>query len=202
MKRNLEIEITSLYGSAEFPRKIMVDKPKMSRTKKRVTKRSDIDISVETSTSEQKSEQAEESVNSFNYIDGQPVVRLGGAYGKFVGLLRQAGVVLATTNEEGFTKAGTERMIPTIQVIPEFTKLELNGSKIQTIKGLVSVNSMFGGKSTQKPTMWDIIPSCKTKLTLIYPDAFDKNIVSMLKMAENLNFAERRRARVKILKGL
>lgn len=201
MKRELNLEITNLHGSAQFPREITVDKPKISRKKTRTVKKTDIDITTSRTIEEATSEKEVVLVNSFKYEDGKPVVRLGGAYGKFVGLLKQAGIVLATANPN-ITKTSVLNLIPAIQVIPEWTVLELNGSKIYTEKGLVGVNSYIGGKSSQKPTTWDIIPKCTTGVMMIYPDAFDALVKEMLGMAENLNFAERRRARVKILSGI
>ena len=76
----------------------------------------------------------------------------------------------------------------------------MNGTKMITENGLVTVNSSFGGNRTMKPTIWDIIPKATAKITLIYPDAFDAKVKKMLDMAQNLNFAERRRARMKIIK--
>ena len=202
MERKLEIEITNLYGSAEFPRQTTVLKPKMSRKKKRTTTKSDTAISISSETEEQKSEESKENVNSFNILNDKPAVRLGGAYGKLSGLLKEAGMTLATVGEEDFTKTGTQTIVKTITILPEYSELDLDGNEIKEIKGLVSVNAMFGGKCSQKPTIWDVIPKCRTNIKLIYPDAFDTKVVKMLRMAENLNFAERRRARIKIISGI
>ena len=201
MKRELKIEITNLYGSAEFPREITVDNPKLKRTKIQTKRKSDIDITTKKSIEETRSEKSIEQVNSFKWEDKKPVLRLGGAYGKFLGLLKQSGIVLATANAD-ITKTTIRNLIPAVQIIPEWATLELNGEKIHTEKGLVTTFGYKGGRPTQKPTRWDIIPKCTTEITMIYPDAFDDLIKEMMKMAENLNFAERRRGRVKILSGI
>lgn len=202
MKRELEIEITNLFGSAEYPRQVTVSKPKITRTKKKSMKRSDTDIQVNTATDEQQTEESQENVNSFNMAGGKPTIRLGGAYGKLQGLLKEAGLTLATAGEPEFTKTGVLMIVPTIQIFPEFCELEMDGSQMHEVKGLVTVNSRFGGRGTQKPTIWDVIPKATTRITVIYPDPFDSEVIKMFRMAENLNFAERRRGKIKIIEGL
>ena len=146
MKRELEIEITNLFGSAEYPRQVTVSKPKITRTKKKSMKRSDTDIQVNTATDEQQTEESQENVNSFNMAGGKPTIRLGGAYGKLQGLLKEAGLTLATAGEPEFTKTGVLMIVPTIQIFPEFCELEMDGSQMHEVKGLVTVNSRFRRK--------------------------------------------------------
>jgi hypothetical protein len=196
MQKVLNFEITNLYGSAQFPREITVVKQKHSRTKKRLKTRSDIGIPVDSSMSETNTETSLEQVNSFKMVDGKPFVRLGGAYSKLCGLFKEAGFTLATAGEDGFTKTGISTIIKSITILPEEVELNVIGD-IHEEKGLVAVNSTFGGKGTQKPTIWDVIPKATGSITLIYPDAFDDKIKKVLMMSENLNFAERRRGRIK-----
>lgn len=204
MKRTIEIELTNLYGSAEFPREIEILKPKMSRIKSRKRTSNRLgNLTQETQTHEETTEKQIEKVNSFKHENGKPTIRLGGSYGKFYGLLKEAGLLCVIANDPSISsKTEVLTISKAIQIIPEFPPLELNGCKIETISGLVGVNSGFGGRQSHKPTTWDIIPKAKTSITLIYPDAFDKQIKAMLKMSENINFAERRRGKVKILSKL
>jgi len=205
MKETFELELTDIYGSAGFPREMEVEKQKLSRIKKRSRTSSKLgNLKQDTETAEINTEKQIEKVNSFKLDEkGRPLLRLGGAYGKLVGLLKQSGMVCATANEEGIeSKTQVLAVIPSIQVIPEYVPLEMNGSKIETVSGLVSVNSSFGGRGTQKPTTWDVIKKAKCEVTLIYPDNFHPQVQAMLRMAQQLNFCERRRGKMKIIRDI
>lgn len=200
MKKEIELEITNLYGSGQFPREVKTSKSKVKRTKVRTTTRADIDIPQRSETAEETSEEVREKVHSFKYENGNPIVRLGGAYGKIPGLLKQAGLVLATANED-ISKTSIYIMMQAVQIFPEWCELELDGGELQIEEGLTTTFGFKGGKATQKPTTWDIIPKCRTKITMIYPDAFDGRMKEIMPIAEQLNFGERRRGRLKVISG-
>lgn len=200
MKRILELEISDVYGGDGITRQIETKETKLSRKKERKTTKSSTGVSSGEITGEEKEETKIENVLTFKYDDkGNPVLRLGGAYGKFWGTMKKAGLILCDTIGKDFsTKTAVNNMMDVVQIFPVEVSLKPL-KKIEEVRLPQLLNGMHKSMIEQK---FDVIPLTRCTLELEYPDILDDKVVRILEQVQRMSTFNKRRARIKILKGL
>jgi len=197
IEKKLKLEISNVFGGDGYTYLDTVEETKLKRSKKRVVRR-DIGLPQDKMFDEENKEIRQIEVNTFNKDpDGDLLLRLGGVHGKFWGTLKQAGHILCEI-EGSPSKASINRIMETVDVSPDWVKLDLNGSKIKR-EGLAQILNTMG--KSQVVHYFDVIPKCSCEIVLSYPSSFEKTIKKQLKYMENMNCLNKRRSRIKIVSG-
>lgn len=197
INKKLELEITNVFGGDGFVYPDTIEETKLKRSKKR-TVRKDIGIPHDKMFFEENKEIRAIEVNTFNKDDkGNIILRLGGVHGKFWGTLKQAGHMICEVEGQP-SKAAVNRIMEMVSVSPPWVKLNIDGCKIQR-EGLAQILNTMG--KSQVVHYFDVIPKCSCELELEYPAAFDDTVTKQLEYMESMNTLNKRRSRIKIVKG-
>lgn len=197
MKTELVLELRDVYGGDGEKRQISEEVTKLKRTKKRTETRSDIGLQVSGGESEEEAtEEVEKDIQTFRKDEeGNPIMRLGGTHGKLYGALKDSASMLRLTGVSPF-KSGYKSILNSISISPVWVKLETDSGEIETV-GLPQILASF--KKTMIVQQFDVIPKCRIKMELSYPEAMQDAIEKMVKGLENISMLNKRRATCKIL---
>lgn len=198
MQYKLELELTSVFGGDGITRDVPVETLKLSRKRTKVVE-STLGIPVDPDvTTEQTTEVKMEPVHTFRMEDGLPVLRLGGAHGKFWGAIRGAGKQLYSLGDKDFRayKALVEQII----VSPDYCPIKpegMNGSVEFVDEGIPQILAgRSGGMIVQH---YDTIPKATTEVVLTFPDALKKKIDRLLEQVQVGTHLNKRRTVINIL---
>jgi hypothetical protein len=190
------LKLENVYGGDGFVYLDTVDEVKLARSKTRVTIRKDIGVPITSEQEEKKTEKREIEVHTFKHDKkGNPLLRLGGSHGKLWGAIKEAGYMMYSTGEMP-SKAEVNRIMQTVRITPEWVILNTDGTKM-TREILAQVLNTFGNSQVQM--YYDVIPNCKTEISLKYPDVFKDKIEKMLEYFQTMNCLNKRRASITIL---
>lgn len=198
MRKELVLELSDVYGGDSEVRIEKQKEIKMQRTKKKTEKRADIGLSVsDNETEEQSVEVIDKQIYTFRKdADGCPILRLGGSHGKIYGALKESALTLRMLGVSPF-KSGYKQILNSIMISPVWVRLESeNGSQMQ-VQQLPQI--LAGFKKTMIIQKYDVIPKCKVKIELAYPDVMDEAVQKMLKGLETMSLFNKRRATCKIV---
>jgi hypothetical protein len=170
---------------------------KLRRTKTKTEKRSDIGLSVRgDETEEENLEEVEKDIQTFRRDDKNiPMMRLGGSHGKIYGALKDSAKTLRMLGVSPF-KNGYYGILNNIVITPVWVSLEINGKEMH-VEELPQI--LASVKKTMIIQKFDVIPECKAKMTLSYPDVMHDAVEKMVRGLENLAMLNKRRATCKIL---
>jgi len=90
------------------------------------------------------------------------------------------------------------RLIDTIQVFPVWVPLEYSG-EMRTEQLPQLMNTM--GNSMTFP-YFDIIPECKCRITLVFPDKMQSHIDKLLDQLKTMSLLNKRRATIEEIKEI
>lgn len=194
----LELELRDVYGGDGEKRHEIEEVTKLKRTKKRKEIRADIGLQVSGNEIEEEAvEKIERDINTFRRdTDGTPIMRLGGAHGKLYGALKDSAAALKLMGVSPFTK-GYKTLLNSIAIFPVWIKLEMDSNKKTQVVDLPQILASF--KKTMIIQRFDVIPRCKAKLTLSFPDVMQDDVEKMVRGLENISMLNKRRATCKIL---
>ena len=199
MKAKYKLEITDLYGGDGFER--IIDKVtgyEVKEDNQRTDQAMQIPISRSTTTITQK--KTTEKVKTFDTTKKGIRMRLGGQHGKLSGLLKEAAILLHEFGDkESFpTKAYVKRMMPLIQIEPEFTILDGYKEKDIQMRRIPQELNTIGNVMQFIP--YDMIPKSETSVSITFPEQLSRKITKMVKQAEKLYCLNKRRSRIKFVK--
>lgn len=193
----LELELENIYGGDGFERVETMKEVKLERTDKTVTVRKDVGVPVEKEKEEKKIEEKEVDVRTFKRDDdGTPLYRLGGTHGKFWGLLKEAGYSLYQMGEQE-NKVTTDRVMKTVQISPQWVKLEMEDGVEMEMDELPQMLS--GRQNAMIQQYFDVIPKCKTEIRMTYPKNYEDLLERYLELAQTMNFGNKRRGTINII---
>jgi len=187
MKKSLELTIRDVYGGDGQIRYMDVEVPKLQRKKTTKRTKSDIGVTTESSLDEVTSEKQKVEVQTFRYTNGKPLLRLGGTHGKLWGALEEARRILHTIGNDSFKNKGITK---SLQVQPVWVELEpLEDMTIETLPQIL--NTPGSSMVTQR---FDVIPKCKARVDLVFPDALENLIGKLIEQVQSMGILNKRRA--------
>ena len=188
MRLLVRLELTDVYGGDGFTRAIKVTRQRLGRQRKEKRTRESIGVPVEDQTNEEKTEEKDDVVNTFEKSPaGKPLLRIGGVHGKLWGAMKEAGKRLASFGDPEFkSMAQVDRMRSALNVYP--TQVELNGPTEE--RTLPQVLRGFGGMVIMR---YDVIKKCDAVVHIEFPDVLEKQVRRMLAAVQRGgNFNKRR----------
>lgn len=119
--------------------------------------------------------------------------RLGGSYGKLMGLFREAGSILYAQKVEGF-KVGYKHFLKSLVIKPQWIPLEKLGEI--TIDKIPQIT--HGMNKALIIQYYEKI-NCKAKVTIEMPSGDKEKFVQLLNQSQGLAFGPKRRGELKII---
>jgi len=195
MKLSLELELEDVYGGDGIQRTETMTKTTLKRAKKEKATRQSVGVEVEDGVDQEKSEEKVEPINTFRFDDkGRPIIRLGGAHGKFWGAMKACAKQLRELGNADFGRFNS--LMDMIQVSPVWTPLDVEG-KVHT-EGLPQ---MMGGMNKSMVVLYyDVIPKARTTIELVFPDEVEKKVKTLLSQIQVGSHLNKRRSIIKIAK--
>jgi len=194
MRRVYELTISDVYGGDGQIRYIEEEEPRLTRTRTTKKTRSDIGVSIESGMDEIVMEKIKREVHTFRRINGKPALRLGGAHGKLWGALKEARNVLYAMGKPQYKSA---RLLDTIQVQPTWVELEpLSEIRVEKLPQVLNVL----GRTSMIIQYFDVIPLCKARIELIFPDELKDIVEGLMRQLLNMGIFNKRRAIIQELK--
>lgn len=196
MKIELQLELTDVFGGDGELRYEEIEKVQLIRTRTKTFVRESIGLSVELTTQEDIKSKRLESVNTFRLDEeGRPLLRLGGAHGKFWGSLKAAAKQLYDLVDVDFKKS-YKAVLDMVNVQPMWVPLDIEGDTIR-IENIPQVLRGGGGMIVQH---FDAIPKATCKVYLIFPDKLKGKVEKLLNQVEVGSHFNKRRTMIKVKK--
>jgi len=201
MRCELTLEIRNLHACPGdcIPKRLKVPTDLFSQVDVTTTK---AEIEEQLAREEEKARSTEktrikiEPCFSFKVNEGAPVFRLGGPYGKLMGLFKEAGSILYGEKAEGF-KTGYKSFLKSIVVKPQWVKLEeVSGIEINKIPQITA-----GISKALILQYYEEISRCKARLSVQVPSGEREKFVKILEQSEGLPFGPKRRGEIKVLEA-
>lgn len=198
MKCELVIEIKNLHACPgdRTPKEIEVKKNRIVKIKKTQT---DEEIEKELSYDEGKQKTTEEKRSGIQPLyafleNGEGIqVRLGGPYGKLMGLLKVSGSFLYTQKVPGF-RTGYKKALKAMIVKPQWITLEeVSGIEIASIPQI-----MAGRSQAMIIQYYEKIPFCTAKMSIDMPESIKEQFETLIKQAEGMPFGPKRRGEMAV----
>jgi len=191
---SIEAELYDVYGGDGIIRYEEIEKEKLRRTTMKKETRTDVGVSVaDDETQETQTEILTKEIKTFKIINGKPALRGGGVHGKFWGALKESAAQLRLLGVKPFT-SGYKFLMNMISVHPVWMPLETESAKIETV---TLPQKLPGGKMIFE--RYDIIPRCKVKFNIEFPNEYEMAIKSMLVRFQKISLLNKRRATIKII---
>lgn len=192
MRTEIRVELRDVFGGDGELRAI--EKERMTRKKRtKTTIRDSIGVPVDVGTEETSRESQDDWVNTFRFMNNKPVLRLGGAHGKFWGALKTAAKQLYELGDPDFAKS-YKAAVDMITVDPAWVLLE--SKEPMRVEGIPQVMRGNAGMVVQK---FDVISKAEVNLILIYPDALENKVKKLLKQIQSGTHLNKRRTTIRIL---
>lgn len=196
MRYKVELELEDVYGGDGQVRYEPQEKVKLSRTRTKTTIKESIGIAVPVTTEEEIKEKKLEPVHTFRLDgDGTPMLRLGGAHGKFWGALKAAAQQLYSLGDEDF-RSSYRPIVDMITVTPTWACLETNDDL--KVDGIPQVLKGKGGGMIVQ--YFDVVPKTTVELTLMFPDAIEDKVRRLLDHVQIGTHLNKRRTQIRVLK--
>lgn len=199
MECKLVLEIQNLHacpGDRE-PKKIEVSKDVFSQIDVLKTT-SEVDAELaeerEKAKAEEKKRSTIEPLYAFKEENGGIVFRLGGAYGKLAGAIKEAASALYFLKAEGF-KTGYKKFVKMLNFSPMWVPLQ-GVEKVEISK----IPQILAGRSqAMQIFFYESIPCCTAELTVQVPDGEKPRFEALFKQVQMMPFGPKRRAEIKVL---
>jgi len=189
MRKSLELTIRDVYGGDGQIRYMDVEVPKLQRKKTTKRTKSDIGVTTESSLDEVTNEKRKAEVQTFRYANGKPLLRLGGTHGKLWGALEEARSTLYMIGDNSLKSKGITK---SLQVQPVWVELEpLEDMVVETLPQIL--NTPGSSMITQQ---FDVIPRCKARVDLVFPDALENLIGKLIEQVQSMGILNKRRATI------
>lgn len=194
MEIELSLKLQNVYGGDGFTRPHEIEETKLARTKKKVVTRKDIGIPVESSRTELKTEKRKVLVNTFKHDEkGNYYLRLGASHGKLWGAMKEAGFSMAELGKVQ-SQSAVRRMMRMVSISPQWVLLEdVNGVELDKLSQVLNAP---GNPMVQN--YFDVIPECRAKVTMKFPDELKEQIMQFLKYVETMNCLNKRRGSITV----
>lgn len=197
--RQLELELTDIYGGDGFERPHTVEEVNLEESKTTITVRKDLGVPVEQERERKQITEKEVAVRTFRRDeDGTPMYRLGGTHGKLWGAMKEAAESMYDTGEIELSLTAIEnRFMPAIQIQPQWVRLEMpEGSEIEMDVLPQILNTR---DSSMVEHHFDVIPEARTEVEIAHPEAYQNPVDKCLNRLQTLNFGNKRRGTINIL---
>jgi len=188
MRFHVKLDLTDVYGGDGFTRAIKVQSKKLGRRRKEKRTRESIGVPVEDQTNEEKTEEKDDYVNTFDKSpEGKSLLRIGGVHGKLWGAMKEAGKRLASFGDLDFkSMAQVDRMLSAMNVYPALVALD----GVAEERTLPQVLRGFGGMVIMR---YDVIRKCDVEVHIEFPTALEEHVRKMLDAVQRGgNFNKRR----------
>ena len=197
MKLQVELELYDVHGGDGETRMVVEKETKLKRTKRRTESRLDIGINVSDDEREEtKEEEMEQDINTFRMNDaGSPIMRLGGTHGKIYGAFKESAQTLKMLGEAPFTSQ-YKRVLNSIIITPSWVELQTNGDSMH-VQQLPQILSGMGNRMIVQ--RFDVIPKCRVKFNLNFPDAIETAVKKLIHGLENISMLNKRRTTCKVM---
>ncbi len=189
MQKTYEIIFQDVYGGDGFVRYQDFEENVLTRTKTSTKTRDDIGVPVSSAMNEVMTATVKKDINTFKYLDGTPIMRLGGAHGKLWGALKEIRSTLYMLGNKGFRSA---RLVDMIQVTPIWVPLEIM-EPIQVQQLPQILNTPGRAMITM---LFDVIPKAGCQVTLTYPDSIAEQVSTLVNMLSTISLLNKRRATI------
>jgi len=199
MKCELILEIRNLHACPGDgpPKRLKVPKDVLSQIDVTTTK---AEVDEELAREDEKAKSTEKTrvtiqpCHAFRENDGEIVFRLGGSYGKLMGLFREVGSLLYTQKIEGF-KTAYKAFLKAIIIKPQWIKLEeVSGIEINKVPQITA-----GRNRAFILKYYEAIPKCKARMNIQVPEGGKERFEKLIETAEGIPFGPTRRGEIKIL---
>jgi len=135
-----------------------------------------------------------EPLVSFKEEDDNIVFRLGGSYGKLMGLFREVGGMLYSQKAAGF-KSSYKPFLRSLFIKPQWATLE-NISNIE----VATIPQITSGRSAALIILYyEVIPRCTATINIQLPENEKTNFEKLIETCEGVPFGPKRRGELKIL---
>lgn len=167
-------------------------KIKKTTTEEEIEEELSYDEGKEKTTEEKRSDI--QPLYAFLEEDEKILFRIGGPYGKLMGLLKEAGSFLYTQKVPGF-KSGYKKALKSMIVKPQWVTLE-NPSEREIAK----IPQIMAGRSQAMIIQfYEKIPRCTAKISIDMPSTIQKQFETLIAQAEGMPFGPKRRGEIKVL---
>ena len=194
MKCELTIEIRDLHAcpADRSPKKLEVPQDVFSSIDVTTTEH-EVDNESATKTERAKTEKKERiKIEPLIAFREDLTYRLGGPYGKLMGLFRESGGILYTQKAEGF-KIGYKQFLKSLIIKPQWVPLEKNGEV--TIHKIPQITA---GMSKALIIQYYEQMDCKAIITIEMPTGSKEKFIQLLEQAAGMPFGPKRRGELKI----
>lgn len=199
MNCKITMEIRNLHACPgdRPPKKLKVPKDVFSKID--VTTKTD-EINAELAEDRELSQTTEvtrvkiEALVSFKEEDDGIVFRLGGSYGKLMGLFREVGGMLYNQKVAGF-RSSYKPFLKGLFIKPQWGILE-NASDIE----VATIPQITAGRNkTMLLQYYEVIPRCTTTINIQLPESEKAKFEKLIETCEGVPFGPKRRGELKIL---
>lgn len=194
MKWRLQLQIKEVYGGDGHVRYEPREKVTLTRTRTRTKVRDSVGVAVRVGTEEEVKENRLEPIATFRFDeDGAPLLRLGGAHGKFWGALKASARQLYELGDREFKRA-YKTAVNMILVNPVWARLDTDQDF--AVEGIPQIlKGRTGGMIVQH---FDVIPKARAEVTLSFPDALESKVSKLLEQLQLGAHFNKRRSTIKI----
>ena len=198
MRCEISVELINLHACPgdRDPKEVTVAKGRIVKIKTTTTAE---EIEAELAFDEGREKTTEEKRGSIQPLyafleeNGSPVFRIGGPYGKLMGLLKEAGSFLYTQKVPGF-RAGYKKALKSMIVKPQWVTLE-DANEVE----LAKIPQVMAGRSQSMIIQfYEKIPHCTANITIDMPSTIKDQFITLIKQAEGMPFGPKRRGELRI----
>lgn len=205
MKCELTLEIRDLHAcpADRPPKEHIITKEVFSQDEQELTEETldeDLTLSREKGKKTKKKRTKIEPLRAFKIIEGKPVTRLGGPYGKLMGLFKNAGKSLYAQKDDMFYPGNRAYLgfLKSLIVTPQWVELE-EASEIEIAK-IPQIIRTKGGSQSMIFLYHEKLPHCYVKVTIQLPAGEKERFEKLLEQAEGMPFGPKRRAEITVHK--
>ena len=199
MRCEISVELINLHACPgdRDPKEVTVAKGRIVKIKTTTTAE---EIEAELAFDEGREKTTEEKrgtiqpLYAFLEEDGSPVFRIGGPYGKLMGLLKEAGSFLYTQKVPGF-RTGYKKILKSMIVKPQWVTLD-DATEIENVK----IPQIMAGRSKAMILQYyEKIAHSTARITIDMPDSIKDQFETLIKQAEGMPFGPKRRGELRVL---
>lgn len=188
MKMNLKLRLHDIYGGDGYVRYEDKEVEKLSRKKSKSESRTDTGVETNSATNEVRRELVKRAINTFKIEGKKYFLRLGGAHGKFWGLLKNAGGFMYSLGDPDFR--AYKKLVDSIQIKPVWIEL----------KNITKVTEMIIPEWKAKQLLYyDVIETCEIEIVLEFPEIMEERVKRLLEQAQTMSAFNKRRGTFEIV---
>lgn len=196
----LNVELSDIWGGDGAKRIMTIKTPRLSRTTKTTKERSTMpDFVDEREVKERKFDLKEVEVKTFHEQNEKPILYLGR---KVKGTIRHIGRVLARMQNPLIpSMTFWDDCMSVISVLPEIIELDGNNWLKEDNENyyLGSSGQQMARGRAFVPIYFDAFKKVKTKVEIIFPSVFERQILTIVDMLPATKFGNRKMTKMKII---